>query len=296
MVSSERLRFDFSHTKAISDEEIERIEAIANRVVLQNEPVVTRLMGVEEAIESGARALFGEKYGEEVRVVSMGSEPGLNKAYSVELCGGTHVRRTGDIGLISIVSESGVAAGTRRLEAMTGDVARRHLVAESHQLKALSGLLKVTPQDSVDRLSVLIEERRKFERDLAEARKRLAMGGGGAGATSDVSEINGIKFMGRSVEGVEMKDLKGLADEAKTQLVSGIVALINLGGDVKAGLVVAVTPDLTGRFSAVDLVRVGAEALGGKGGGGRADMAQAGGPDGSKSADAIAAIEAILRG
>ena len=296
MVSSERLRFDFSHTKAISDEEIERIEAIANRVVLQNEPVVTRLMGVEEAIESGARALFGEKYGEEVRVVSMGSEPGLNKAYSVELCGGTHVRRTGDIGLISIVSESGVAAGTRRLEAMTGDVARRHLVAESHQLKALSGLLKVTPQDSVDRLSVLIEERRKFERDLAEARKRLAMGGGGAGATSDVSEINGIKFMGRSVEGVEMKDLKGLADEAKTQLVSGIVALINLGEDGKAGLVVAVTPDLTGRFSAVDLVRVGAEALGGKGGGGRADMAQAGGPDGSKSADAIAAIEAILRG
>jgi len=296
MVSSERLRFDFSHTKAISDEEIERIEAIANRVVLQNEPVVTRLMGVEEAIESGARALFGEKYGEEVRVVSMGSEPGLNKAYSVELCGGTHVRRTGDIGLISIVSESGVAAGTRRLEAMTGDVARRHLVAESHQLKALSGLLKVTPQDSVDRLSVLIEERRKFERDLAEARKRLAMGGGGAGATSDVSEINGIKFMGRSVEGVEMKDLKGLADEAKTQLVSGIVALINLGEDGKAGLVVAVTPDLTGRFSAVDLVRVGAEALGGKGGGGRPDMAQAGGPDGSKSADAIAAIEAILRG
>jgi len=296
MVSSERLRFDFSHTKAISDEEIERIEAIANRVVLQNEPVVTRLMGVEEAIESGARALFGEKYGEEVRVVSMGSEPGLNKAYSVELCGGTHVRRTGDIGLISIVSESGVAAGTRRLEAMTGDVARRHLVAESNQLKALSGLLKVTPQDSVDRLSVLIEERRKFERDLAEARKRLAMGGGGAGATSDVSEINGIKFMGRSVEGVEMKDLKGLADEAKAQLVSGIVALINLGEDGKAGLVVAVTPDLTGRFSAVDLVRVGAEALGGKGGGGRPDMAQAGGPDGSKSADAIAAIEAILRG
>ena len=296
MVSSERLRFDFSHTKAISDEEIERIEAIANRVVLQNEPVVTRLMGVEEAIESGARALFGEKYGEEVRVVSMGSEPGLNKAYSVELCGGTHVRRTGDIGLISVVSESGVAAGTRRLEAMTGDVARRHLVAESHQLKALSGLLKVTPQDSVDRLSVLIEERRKFERDLAEARKRLAMGGGGAGATSDVSEINGIKFMGRSVEGVEMKDLKGLADEAKAQLVSGIVALINLGEDGKAGLVVAVTPDLTGRFSAVDLVRVGAEALGGKGGGGRPDMAQAGGPDGSKSADAIAAIEAILRG
>jgi alanyl-tRNA synthetase len=296
MVSSERLRFDFSHTKAISDEEIDRIEAIANRVVLQNEPVVTRLMGVEEAIESGARALFGEKYGEEVRVVSMGSEPGSNRAYSVELCGGTHVRRTGDIGLISIVSESGVAAGTRRLEAMTGDVARRHLVAESNQLKALSGLLKVTPQDSVDRLTVLIEERRKFERDLAEARKRLAMGGGGTGAPSDVSEINGVKFMGRSVEGVEMKDLKGLADEAKAQLGSGVVALINIGDDGKAGLVVAVTADLTARFNAVDLVRVGAEALGGKGGGGRPDMAQAGGPDGAKAAEAIAAIEAVLRG
>ena len=295
MVSSERLRFDFSHTKAISDEEIDRIEAIANRVVLQNEPVVTRLMGVEEAIESGARALFGEKYGDEVRVVSMGSEPGSNKAYSIELCGGTHVSRTGDIGLISIIAESGVAAGTRRLEAMTGDTARRHLVSESKKLKELSGLLKVTPQDSTDRLAVILDERRKFERDLADARKRLAMGGGGSGASSDVIELNGIKFMGRSVEGVEMKDLKGLADEAKVQLGSGIVALINIGEDGKAGLVVAVTSDLTGRFNAVDLVRVGAEALGGKGGGGRPDMAQAGGPDGGQSAAALEAIASVVR-
>ena len=175
MVSSERLRFDFSHTKPIADDELEEIEAIANRVVLQNDPVVTRLMGVEEAIESGARALFGEKYGEEVRVVSMGSEPGSNKAYSVELCGGTHVSRTGDIGLITIISESGVAAGTRRLEAMTGDTARRYLASEARKLKELAGLLKATPQDSVDRLSTLIEERRKFERDLADARKKLAI-------------------------------------------------------------------------------------------------------------------------
>jgi len=295
LVSSERLRFDFSHTKPIADEELEQIEAIANRVVLQNDAVVTRLMGVEEAIESGARALFGEKYGEEVRVVSMGSEQGSNKAYSIELCGGTHVSRTGDIGLITIVSESGVAAGTRRLEAMTGDTARRYLASESKKLRELAGLLKATPQDSVDRLSTLIDERRKFERDLADARKKLAMGGGGSGATSDVSDINGIKFMGRSVEGVEMKDLKGLADETKVQLGSGVVALVNVAEDGKAGLVVAITADLTGRFSAVDLVRVGAEALGGKGGGGRPDMAQAGGPDGTKARDAIEAIASVLR-
>ncbi len=296
MVAAERLRFDFSHTKAISDEELDRIEAIANRVVLQNDPVVTRLMGVEEAKESGARALFGEKYGDEVRVVSMGIEAASNTPYSIELCGGTHVSRTGDIGLISIVSESGVAAGTRRLEAMTGDAARLHLVAESKKLRELSGLLKATPQDSVERLSAVIDERRKFERDLAEARKKLAMGGGGSGAGADVTEINGIKFMGRTVEGVEMKDLKGLADEAKVQLGSGIIALVNLGEDGKAGLVVAVTGDLTARFSAVDLVRIGSEALGGKGGGGRPDMAQAGGPDGAKAAEAIDTIAAVLRG
>ena len=203
--------------------------------------------------------------------------------------------RTGDIGLITIISESGVAAGTRRLEAMTGDTARRYLAAESKKLRELAGLLKATPQDAADRLSSLIEERRKFERELADARKKLAMGGGGSGAASDVSDINGIKFMGRSVEGVEMKDLKGLADEAKIQLGSGVVALLNLAEDGKAGLVVAVTADLTGRFNAVDLVRVGAEALGGKGGGGRPDMAQAGGPDGTKAADAIEAIASVLR-
>ncbi|MEI6573261.1 MAG: alanine--tRNA ligase [Alphaproteobacteria bacterium] len=295
LVAPERLRFDFSHTKPISDEEIARIEDIANRVVLQNEPVVTRLMGVEEAIESGARALFGEKYGDEVRVVSMGTEPGANKAYSIELCGGTHVIRTGDIGLISIVSESGVAAGTRRLEAMTGDAARRHLASEAKKLKDLASLLKVAPQDAADRLSAIIDERKKFERDLAEARKKLAMGGGGSSGSSEVAEINGIKFMGRRVEGVEMKDLKGLADDAKAQLGSAVIALVNVGEDGKAGLVVAVTEDLTKRFNAVELVRVGSEALGGKGGGGRPDMAQAGGPDGAKADAALEAIAGVLR-
>ena len=295
LVAPERLRFDFSHTKAISDEEIARIEDIANRIVLQNEPVITRLMGVEEAIESGARALFGEKYGDEVRVVSMGTEHGANKAYSVELCGGTHVVRTGDIGLISIVSESGVAAGTRRLEAMTGDAARRHLAHEAKRLKEIATLLKASPQDAADRVSTIIEERRKFERDLADARKKLAMGAGGSSGASDVTDINGIKFLGRRVEGVEMKDLKGLADEAKAQLGSGIIALVNVGEDGKVGLVVAVTSDLTSRFNAVELVRVGSEALGGKGGGGRPDMAQAGGPEGSKAESALEAIAGVLR-
>ena len=295
LVAPERLRFDFSHTKAISDEELARIEDIANRIVLQNEPVITRLMGVEEAIESGARALFGEKYGDEVRVVSMGTEPGANKAYSVELCGGTHVMRTGDIGLISIVSESGVAAGTRRLEAMTGDAARRHLASEAKKLKEIASLLKASPQDAADRVSAIIEERKKFERDLADARKKLAMGGGGSSGATDVTEINGVKFLGRRVDGVEMKDLKGLADEAKAQLGSAVIALVNIGEDGKAGLVVAVTDDLTKRFSAVDLVRLGSEVLGGKGGGGRPDMAQAGGPDGTKADQALQAIASLLR-
>jgi len=294
LVSSERLRFDFSHPKPISEQELEEIETIANRVVLQNDPVVTRLMGVEEAIETGARALFGEKYGDEVRVVSMGVTEGSNRPYSVELCGGTHVSRTGDIGLISVVSENAVAAGVRRIEAMTGTAARRHLTAESKKLHELAGLLKSTPTDAAERLASLIEERRKFERDLSDARKKLAMGGGTA--ESAIRQVNGVNFLGRSVSGVEMKDLKSLADEAKKQVGSGVVAIIGLGEDGKAGLVVAVTSDLTARFNAVDLVRIGSEMLGGKGGGGRPDMAQAGGPDGTKADAALATIEAALKG
>jgi alanyl-tRNA synthetase len=251
-------------------------------------------MGVEEAIETGARALFGEKYGDEVRVVSMGVTEGSNRPYSVELCGGTHVSRTGDIGLISVVSENAVAAGVRRIEAMTGTAARRHLTAESKKLHELAGLLKSTPTDAAERLASLIEERRKFERDLSDARKKLAMGGGTA--ESAIRQVNGVNFLGRSVSGVEMKDLKSLADEAKKQVGSGVVAIIGLGEDGKAGLVVAVTSDLTARFNAVDLVRIGSEMLGGKGGGGRPDMAQAGGPDGTKADAALATIEAALKG
>ncbi len=296
MVAPDRLRFDFSHTKGLSEHELEAVEAIANRVVLQNEPVVTRLMGVDDAIASGARALFGEKYGEEVRVVSMGtvrSGDDAGKTFSVELCGGTHASATGDIGLISIVAEGAVSAGVRRLEAMTGDAARQHLAAESRRLHALAGLLKTTPAEATERLAAILDERRKLERELSEARKKLAMGGGAA-AGDPVREIAGVRFVGRAVSGVEMKDLKSLADEAKKQVVSGVVAIVGIGADGKAGAVVGVTDDLTGRFDAVTLVRAASEALGGKGGGGRRDLAQAGGPDGTKADDAIAAVEKAL--
>ena len=297
LVSPDRLRFDFSHPKPIADDELERIEAIANQVVLQNEPVVTRLMGVEDAIESGARALFGEKYGDEVRVVSMGTDRQSNKPFSIELCGGTHVQRTGDIGLVSIVSEGAVAAGVRRLEAMTGEAARRYRAEESRRLRDLAGLLKVPSQDAAQRLEALLEERKKLERDLADARKKIAMGGGAGGSVAqDVRDCNGVKFLGKAVSGVDMRDLKSLADEGKKQVGSGVVAIIATGEDGKAGLVVGVTADLTSRFSAVDLVRIGSEQLGGKGGGGRPDMAQAGGPDGAKAQEALEAIARVLQG
>ncbi len=296
MVSGERLRFDFSHPKGISENDIADIEAIANRVVLQNEPITTRLMGVDDAIKSGARALFGEKYGDEVRVVAMGSHrssDAAGRAFSVELCGGTHAAATGDIGLITIVGEGAVSAGVRRIEAMTGDAARRHLAEQNRRLQHLAGLMRTTPAEAGERLAALIEERRKLERDLTEARKKLAMGGG-AGAPEPVKDIGGVRFIGRAVSGVEMKDLKSLADDAKKQVTSGVVAIIGIAEDGKAGVVVGVTDDLTARFDAVALVRAAAEALGGKGGGGRRDMAQAGGPDGAKASDALAAIEGGL--
>ena len=307
MVSPERLRFDFSHPKGIADADLEKVEAIANRIVLQNEPVITRLMGVDDAIASGARALFGEKYGDEVRVVSMGTvrEGALmgtikggdraGQSYSVELCGGTHAAATGDIGLITIVNEGAVAAGVRRIEAMTGDAARQHLAQDSRRLQHLAGLMKITPTEAADRLANLLEERRRLERDLSDARKKLAMGGG-ASASEPVKDIGGVSFLGRSVSGIEMKDLKGLADEAKKQLVSGVVAIVGVSDDGKAGVVVAMTGDMAARFDAVALVRVASEALGGKGGGGRRDMAQAGGPDGDKADAALTAVEMAIAG
>jgi alanyl-tRNA synthetase len=296
LVEPARLRFDISHHKPVSAQELAAVEDLANAIVLQNAPVVTRLMAVDEAIESGARALFGEKYGDEVRVVSMGTEPeglGNGKAYSVELCGGTHASRTGDIGLITIVGEGAVAAGVRRIEALTGDAARHHLGGESRLLHAIAGNIKAPVAELADRVTALVEERRKLERELTDARKQLAMGGGAAGE-EPVREVGGVKFFGRSVQGVAMKDLKGVADEAKKRVGSGVVAIVGASEDGKAGIVVAVTPDLTGRFSAVDLVRAGSQALGGQGGGGRPDMAQAGGPDASKADAALAAVAAVL--
>ncbi|MBP0578721.1 alanine--tRNA ligase [Labrys sp. LIt4] len=293
LVAQDRLRFDFSHPKPISDEEIKEIEDLANAVVLDNSEVTTHLMSVDDAIASGARALFGEKYGDEVRVVSMGQrQPGSNKAWSVELCGGTHVRRTGDIGLIRIVSNGAVAAGVRRIEAMTADAARRHLVNESRLLQGLADVLRTPVPEAGDRLATLVEENRKLERELTEARKKLAMGGGGG--DSEIRTVGKTRLLAKAVTGIELKDLKALADEGKKQVGSGVVAIVATSEDGRAGLVVGVTADLTGSFNAVDLVRKGSEALGGKGGGGRPDMAQAGGPDGSKAQAALDAIAAAL--
>jgi alanyl-tRNA synthetase len=297
LVAPDRLRFDFAHPKPMGEAEVEKVEDIANAIVLQNSPVTTRLMAVDDAIASGARALFGEKYGDEVRVVAMGEGGGNTMGWSVELCGGTHVRRTGDIGVISIVSEGAVAAGVRRIEAITGDLARKSLTAEGRKLRTVASLLRA-PVGEIDvRLSQLVDERRKLERDLADARKKLAMGGGGKSDTADgIRVVGNVKLIARAVEGIEFKDLKSLADEGKKQIGSGVVAIVARTEDGKAGIVVGVTPDLTSRFNAVDLVRKAAEALGGKGGGGRPDMAQAGGPDGSKADAALAAVEAALGG
>jgi len=297
LVAPDRLRFDFSHPKAMSDEEIDQVEALANRVALQDSSVVTRLMDRDEAIESGAMALFGEKYGDEVRVVSMGRRgDGLDgdKPWSVELCGGTHVGRTGEIGAITLVGESAVAAGVRRIEALTGEAARRYLAEQERRLRAIAMILRVRPEDAAERVAALVEERRKLERDLTEARKQLAMGGGTRGDGGDIRDVGSVKFLARAVHGLAGKELKGLADDGKKAVGSGVVAIVGVAEDGKAGIVVGVTSDLTERFNAVELVRRGAEALGGRGGGGRPDMAQAGGPDGDKADAALAAVEAAI--
>ncbi|MFG1370940.1 alanine--tRNA ligase [Xanthobacter oligotrophicus] len=296
LVAPDRLRFDFSHPKPLSGGELAEVETIANRFVLRNEPVETRVMAVDDAITSGARALFGEKYGDEVRVVSMGTDDGNGAPYSVELCGGTHVKRTGDIGLISVVSEGAVGSGVRRIEALTADAARRHLNAASAALAGTAAVLKAPVAEVEARVAILVEERRRLERELAEARKKLAMGGGGEASGDAVRTVGDIKLLARRVEGIEIKDLKGLVDEGKKQIGSGVVAIVGVTSDGKAGIVVGVTADLTARFDAVALVRVGSETLGGKGGGGRPDMAQAGGPDGAKAEAALDAIAATLAG
>jgi alanyl-tRNA synthetase len=297
MVAPERLRFDFAHPKPVTQEELEKVEDIANDFVLQNSPVTTRLMAIEDARASGARALFGEKYGDEVRVVAMGESGGNTLGWSVELCGGTHVKRTGDIGLISGLTDAGVAAGVRRIEALTGRAARKAANHTIRLAKDVAAEMKAPLDEMPARLGALLDERRKLERELTDAKKKLAMGGGAKadGEANGVRVIGDIKLMARVVSGIDIKDLKSLADEGKKQLGSGIVALVGVADDGKASVVVGVTSDLTARFSAVDLVRKGGEVLGGKGGG-RPDMAQAGGPDGAKADAALAAIVSALGG
>jgi alanyl-tRNA synthetase len=294
LVAPDRLRFDFSHPKPVSADEIERVEDIANDIVLQNAPVITRLLSRDDAVASGARALFGEKYGDEVRVVAMGEGGGNTMGWSVELCGGTHVERTGDIGIISVIGESAVASGVRRIEALTARAARANANNFARIAKAAASELRVPIEETPARVAALLDERKRLERELSEAKKRLAMGGGNAEGADGVRAVGDVKLMARTVEGIDLKDLRSLADEGKKKVGSGVVAIVGVTEDGKAGIVVGVTNDLVARFNAVDLVRKGAEALGGKGGGGRPDMAQAGGPDGSKADAALAAVEAAL--
>jgi alanyl-tRNA synthetase len=300
LVAADRLRFDFSQPTGLTAEDIAAVEAEVNAEIRANEPVTTRLMAPEEAIEAGAMALFGEKYGDEVRVLTMGrpnAHDGSEKRFSVELCGGTHVRALGDIALLRIVSEGAVSSGVRRIEALTGEAARKWLIGREDSLKHAAALLRTTPEDVETRVAALLDERRKLERELAEAKKALALGGGGAAGAAPVADedIGGTKFSGQVIEGLDAKELRGLLDQAKARMGSGVAAIVSVN-DGRASFAVAVTDDLTGRISAVDLVRAGVDALGGKGGGGRPDMAQGGGPDGAKAADAIAAVRAVLAG
>ena len=299
LVAPERLRFDFSHQKGMSAEEIAQVEREVNAYVRQDAEVTTRVMTPDEAQEMGARALFGEKYGEEVRVVSMGTRPEgetgpAGKTYSLELCGGTHVARTGEIGLLVVTGESASSAGIRRIEALTGAAAFDHLAAQDRRLAEAAAVLKARPEEVGDRIKALMDERKKLENEIAELRKQVALGGGAADGP-EVKEVGGVKFLAQALSGVGAKDLRGLVDEHKKRLGSGAVLLITDAGG-KAAVAAGVPDDLTARISAVDLVRAAAEALGGKGGGGRPDMAQAGGADASKAPEAIAAAEALLAG
>ncbi len=297
LVAEDRLRFDFSQPSPLSSEDIAAIEAEVNAEIRANEPVGTRLMSPEDAVAAGALALFGEKYGDEVRVLSMGRASDDGRNYSVELCGGTHVDATGDIGVFRIVSESAVSSGVRRIEALTGEAARTWMVEREEALKAAAAAIRATPEEVPDRISALLDERKRLEKELAEAKKALALGGGGgaAGDQGSDEEIGGIKFSGQILDGLNPKELRPLLDEAKQRLGSGVATIVAVN-DGKASIAAAVTDDLTAKFSSVDLVRAGVAALGGKGGGGRPDMAQGGGPDGSAAGEALEAVKAALAG
>ncbi|WP_336276733.1 alanine--tRNA ligase [Bartonella sp. CB178] len=300
LVSPDRLRFDFSHPNAVSSRELKEIEDLANDIVLQNSIVKTRLMTVDDAISEGAVALFGEKYGDEVRVVSIGEKLGIGKPkdyWSVELCGGTHVKRTGDIGLIYITSESSVSSGVRRIEALTGETARLYLRLQDKQICEIADLLKTSPVDVEKRVQILLDDRRKLEKQLNNARKKIMLNGKSSkDDQEDIAIVNGISFIGRVVENIPPRDLKAVVDSGKKKIRSGVVSFISISEEGKASAVVGVTDDLTNRFNAVNLVRIISGILGGQGGGGRPDMAQAGGPEGGKAEEAILALKTFLGG
>lgn len=291
LVEPDRLRFDFSQPKAVDKDDLMVIEDMANEIVKQNAPITTRIMPIDDARALGAQAQFGEKYGEEVRVVSMGQNKD-GSPYSLELCGGTHVKNTGEIGLITLLSENAVSGGVRRVEALTGDAARRHLNAQSQELSKIAQEMKISPLEVGDRVLNLIQDRKKLEKELADTKQKLAMSSGGG---AEVKDINGIQLIARVIKGVDLKSLRPMADEARNSINSGIVALVGVSeeGD-KAGIVVALTSDLTDQYNAIDLLKIGGEVMGSGKGGGRPDMAQGAGADVSKADDAIKAIENYL--
>jgi alanyl-tRNA synthetase len=297
--AEDRLRFDFSHSKALSPDELEAVSAEVNQYIWQNKPVETRIMTPDDAREMGAQALFGEKYGDEVRVVSMGEMPGSGKGsnkntYSLELCGGTHVRQTGDIGAFAIVSEGASASGIRRIEAVTREGAQRRMAERSRVVDEVAEILRSPVGEMTDRIRAMINERKVLGNEVAQLRRELAMAGGGATAP-EIKEINGIAMIAQVISGVTGKDLPSLIDEHKERLKSGVVLLIaDTGG--KAAVAAGVTGDLKDSVSAVDLVRAAVAELGGKGGGGRPDMAQGGGKDVTNAAAAIRAAELVLEG
>lgn len=294
LVDAERMRFDFSHNAPVTEAQIEAIEAEVNAVIRQNLPATTQLMGPEEAIAAGAVALFGEKYGDEVRVLTLGRSLVDEKPYSVELCGGTHVARTGDIALFKITGETGIAAGIRRVEAVTGEAARQFLLAQAGVAKALAQSFKVQPLDVPARVEALVAERKTLEKQVADLKKQLALGGGSS-ASAAPEEINGIKLIARVLDGVDGKGLRGVAEDFRKQVGSGVVALIGVT-DGKAAVTVAATSDVTDRVNSADLARAAVIAMGGQGAGGKADFAQGGAPDGSLAEAGLAAVKAALAG
>lgn len=292
LVAPDRLRFDFSHPSALTAEEIAIVEADVNAQIRGNEPVNTRLMTPDDAVAAGALALFGEKYGDEVRVLSMGAAD--THSYSVELCGGTHVTALGDIALFKIVSESAVSSGVRRIEALTGEAARAWLTGRDERLRSAAAILKSSPEEVPARVAQLVEERRKLERELADAKKALALGGGGASAdAAGPEQVGGHGFLAQVVEGLDPKGLRGTVDEMKARVGSGVAMLVALN-EGRASVAIGVTDDVAPEHSAVDLVRIAVATLGGQGGGGRPDMAQGGGPEGAKAAEAVSAVRAAL--